>query len=51
MPALSDEVGNNPVFFPKLQVLDANGDDFRATKPTTNKKSQDRMISLAAQRF
>jgi hypothetical protein len=49
MATLPDEVGDHPVFFPKLQVLHANAHRFCAAKPAAKKHGKDRTIAFPAQ--
>ena len=51
MPAFSDQIGNNPVFFPKLKIFHPNCDCFRTTKSAAEKHGKDCMIPFAAQSF
>jgi len=49
MPALSDEISDYPMLFPKLQVFHADGDGFCTAKPATKEYGQDGAIAFPAQ--
>ncbi len=49
VPALSNQVSDYPVFFPKLQVFHPNDGGFGAAKPATKKYGKDCMIAFSAQ--
>jgi hypothetical protein len=48
---LADQVGNNAMFFPILQVLGPQARQFGSSESAPNQQSQDGTVALAAGRF
>src|SRR5262245_7371771 len=51
MLPLADQVGNDPVFLPNLEVLHPQPDEFRPPESTPNQQRQDGVVAFAAQGF
>ncbi len=49
MLRLSNQISDNPVVLPKLQILDAQPNAFRSAETTPKQKGDDGPISFTAQ--